>query len=88
MFNFSSWEFVSHEVDEGKRHRSDAPIFTLNVTGARDLPEETRVLLEGFIASLFKPFTEQVVTVRGRRQAPDVIVYDGFSDGVPRRHLR
>lgn len=89
MFNFSSWEFVGNEASEaGPGGAGQVPIFTLKVVEARELPDETRILLEGFIASLFTPFTDQPVSVRGRRPTPDVIVYEGFSDGPPRRHSR
>ena len=72
MFNFSKWEFRAHD---DARH-----IFTLEVTGARDLPEETRILLEGFIASLFVPFTSDRVEVRSRRPQPDLMHFDGYRE--------
>ena len=84
MFNFSSWEFVASEAADAAAGR----LFFLKVEGARDLPEATFLLLQGFVESLFKPFTEAVITVRGRRSTPDRIVYAGSSNGVPRRHFR
>jgi hypothetical protein len=81
MFNFSRWEFVPPEK---------GALFTLNAAGARELPEETRILLEGFIASLFEPFTDAVIRVQSRRATPDLIVYSGRSEsgGLPRLKLR
>jgi hypothetical protein len=84
MFNFSSWEFVGGDAAD----TTGSHLFTLKVAGARELPDETVVLLQGFIESLFRPFTDEPIAVRGRRPTPDTIVYEGSSQGVPRRHFR
>jgi hypothetical protein len=81
MFSFSTWEFVPPE---------DGALFTLRVTEARHLPDETRVLLEGFIRSLFEPFTDEAIAVTSRRPAPDRILYSGSCESgeLPRLKLR
>jgi hypothetical protein len=70
MFNFSAWEF----------HAQDGPerVFSLEVRDAAPLPDETRVLLTGFIEALFAPFTQDPVRVSSRRPSPDAIVFEGF----------
>jgi hypothetical protein len=72
MFNFSRWELVAHEGRNGGEM-----LFSLYVSEATALPETTRVVLEGFIESLFTPFTQEKIAVRSRRPAPDAIVYEG-----------
>ena len=68
MFSFSRWEFVAGDA---------ARLFSLNVHEAGDIPEETRILLQGFIEALFVPFTDDRVQVTSRRPSPDLIVYEG-----------
>jgi hypothetical protein len=74
MFNFSRWEFVASSTLE-----SAAPLFSLRVSEAAALPDETRIVLEGFIESLFTPFTPEKIEVRSQRPTPDAILYQGFS---------
>ncbi len=73
MFNFSSWKFVAPSA-----RKESGLLFTLNVSAAEELPEVTRIVLEGFIESLFKPFTQEKIEVRSRRPAPGTILYEGF----------
>ena len=68
MFSFSRWEFVAGDA---------VRLFSLNVHEAGDIPEDTRVLLQGFIEALFVPFTDDRVQVTSRRPSPDLIVYEG-----------
>jgi hypothetical protein len=84
LFNFSTWEFVAGDASDTNGRQ----LFTLEVAGARDLPDETVTLLQGFIESLFTPFTDAAISVRGHRPTPDTVVFEGSSDGVPRRHFR
>jgi hypothetical protein len=84
MFNFSTWEFVAGAESEAAAGR----LFTLKVAEARDLPDETVTLLQGFIESLFAPFTDEPIAVRGSRPTLDTVVFKGSSQGVPRRHFR
>jgi hypothetical protein len=68
MFNFSAWEFVAGDQQQ---------LFSLHVRQAAELPEETRILLQGFIEALFEPFSEDRVHVTGRRPSADAIVFEG-----------
>ena len=69
MFSFSKWEFAP--VDDPRL------LFRLLVREAASLPEETRVLLQGFIEALFHPFTDDPVHVSSRRPSADVIFFEG-----------
>lgn len=75
MFNFSKWEFVPGDASR---------LFSLNVREAGPLPDETRILLQGFIEALFTPFTSDPVRVVGRRASEDWIVFEGTWES-PRR---
>lgn len=68
MFNFSAWEFASGDEQQ---------LFSLHVRQAAELPEETRILLQGFIEALFDPFAEDSVRVTSRRPSADAIVFEG-----------
>jgi len=68
MFNFSAWDFAAGD----EQH-----LFSLHVRQAALLPEETRILLQGFIEALFEPFTEDRVRVTSRRPSADAIVFEG-----------
>jgi hypothetical protein len=69
MFNFSAWEFVAHTGSER--------VFSLRVRECAPLPEETRILLTGFIEALFGPFTQNPVHVSSSRPSPDCVVFEG-----------
>jgi hypothetical protein len=68
MFNFSAWEFVAGD---------GANLFSLHVREAGPLPDETRILLTGFIEALFTPFTPDPVRVTSRRPMAGEIVFEG-----------
>ena len=73
MFNFSAWEFAAGDGEK---------LFTLRVREAAALPDETRILLTGFIEALFAPFTEDPVRVVSRRPTPDAIDFEGAWGGA------
>ena len=72
MFNFSKWEFVPGD---------GVTLFSLHVREVGPMPDETRILLTGFIESLFTPFTQDKVRVVSRRPSADVVLFEGAWDG-------
>jgi len=78
MFNFSCWKFLPPDANQAGDLR-----FSLRVTEAAGLPEETRIVLEGFIESLFMPFTHEKIQVRSHRPTPDTILYEGCPRSSP-----
>lgn len=65
MFNFSAWDFSTG--NHPKR------LFSLRVQEAGPLPDETRILRQGFIEALFEPFTPERVRVTSQRPSADAI---------------
>jgi hypothetical protein len=71
MFSFSHWKWVDH----GDPSRP----FSIHVSGAKFLPEATRILLQGFIEYVFNQFADAPTQVTSCRPSPDSIVYEGVS---------
>jgi len=73
MFSFSQWKFVAY--------RDSSNPFSIHVSDAEDIPDTTRILLQGFIEHVFNQFSDAPTRVTSSRPSPESIEYQGLREG-------